>query len=91
MVVPKEKRGILLSFPTRENATPRPKNESCPECGCLETAYEVVIAEIKAIVRGPFPTVREKLTRLYHKQDERDRILAQLYSHKRENHLRKRA
>ena len=82
MVVPQQKRGILLSFPTRESVLPRPKSDSCPECERLDAAYEAVIAEIHAIVRGPFPTVGEKMTRLFQKQDERDRILALLYSHK---------
>jgi len=88
MVVPQQKRGTLLSFPMRESVLPRPKSGSCPECERLDAAYEAVIAEINAIVRGPFPTVGEKMTRLFQKQDERNRILAQLYSHKHKVHSR---
>jgi hypothetical protein len=87
----RQKRGILLLFPFRESATPRSTNESCPECKRLETAYQGAIDQIKAIVRGPFASVQEKLTRLFEMQDERDRNLAQLYSHKKKVHPRKTA
>jgi len=88
MVVPQQNRGILLSFPMGESVLPRPKSDSCSECKRLDVAYEAVITEINAIVRGPFPTVGEKMTRLFQKQDERDKILAQLYWHKHKVHSR---
>lgn len=88
MVVPEQKRGILLLFPPRESPTPRPKNESCPECERLEAAYQAAINEIRAVVRGRFASVREKLARLVESQNKRDRALAQLYSHTRELHRR---
>jgi hypothetical protein len=91
MKLPKQKPGVLLVFPSGENVTPRPTNESCPECERFEAAYQAAIDQINVIVRGPFMTVREKLTRLFDMQDERDRILAQLYSHKNKVHPRKTA
>jgi hypothetical protein len=57
----------------------------------LEAAYQAAIDQINAVVRGPFATVREKLTRLFEIQDERDRVLAQLYSHKNKVHPQKTA
>ena len=87
MVFPQQKRGILLSFPTRGSVTPRPKSDSCPECKRLDAAYEAVIAQINAIVRGPFPSVGEKMTHLFEKH-ERDKILGLLYSHKHNVHSR---
>ena len=89
MELPKQKRGVLLLFPSGENTTPPRKKESCAECERLESAYQAIINEINAAVRGPFASVGEKLTRLFQMQDERDRILAQFYSHKRELHPRK--
>jgi hypothetical protein len=91
MELPKQKRGVLLSFPSRESATPRLTDESCPECERFEAAYQAAIDHIDAIVRGPFATVGEKLTRLFEAQNERNRILAQLYSHKSKVHPRKTA
>jgi hypothetical protein len=88
---PKQKRGILLLFPSGENTTPPRKNERCEECERLESAYQSVIGQINATVRGPFASVGEKLTRLFQKQDERDSILAQTHSHKRQRHARKTA
>ena len=91
MELPKQKRGVLLSFPSRENAKPRPTNKGCPECERFEAAYQAAINQINVIVRGPFTTVREKLTQLFETQDKRDRMLAQLYSHKNKVHPRKTA
>lgn len=91
MELPKQKRGVLLLFPVGENTTSPRKNESCAECERLEAAYQSAIVQINAIVRGPFASVGEKLTRLFQKQDERDQTLAQLYSHKEKVHSRKTA
>lgn len=64
--------GDLAVLPHGESATPRAKTEGCPERKRLDAAYESVIAEIKAIVRDPFPSAGEKMGRLFQKEDERD-------------------
>jgi len=57
----------------------------------LDKAYQAVIDQIHAVVRGSFATLGEKLANLFQKQDERDRILSQLSLHKRETHSRRKA
>jgi hypothetical protein len=91
MKLPRQNRGVLLSFPARESATPRLTNQKCPECERLEAAYEAIIGEIKGVVHGSFASVGEKLARLSQKQDERDETLAQLYAHKHNIHSQKMA
>ena len=90
MELPKQQRGVLLSFPSREKATPRPAKDSCPECERLEVAYQTAIDGIQAAMRGG-RTVGEKLADIYRKQDERDRAIKEFYSHKAQAHARKTA
>jgi hypothetical protein len=85
----REKHGVLLSFPSREDTTPRKSNEGCPECERLESRIDAAIREIRAVVEGPFPSVRQKLACLFEKQDLRDRAIADFYSHKKSAHPRK--
>jgi len=90
MELPKQQRGVLLSFPSREKVTPRTANDSCPECERLEVAYQTTIDGIQAAMRGA-RTYSEKLADIYRKQDERDRVMREFYSHKAQAHSRKTA
>jgi DNA-binding response OmpR family regulator len=63
-------------------------SSKCPECQRLELAYETSIQEIHAVVNGSFKTVREKLNRLFQKQDIRDQAIRSLHTHKK-THYRK--
>lgn len=85
----KEMRGVLLPFPSRENSTLQVPHESCPECGRLESRVDAAISEIRAVVQSPFPSVGQKLARLFEKQDLRDRAMAAFYAHKKSAHPRK--
>jgi len=60
----------------------------CPECQRPELAYEASIQEIHAVVNGSFRTVREKLNRLFQKQDIRDQTIRSMHTHKK-THYRK--
>jgi DNA-binding response OmpR family regulator len=60
----------------------------CPECQRLELAYETSIQEIHAVANGSFRTVREKLNRLFQKQDIRDQIIRSLHTHKKTHYRR---
>jgi hypothetical protein len=89
---PRIRRGVVLPFPSTAATTIKPQTSTgCLECQHLEAAYRAVIKDINAAVRGPSASVGEKLTRIFAKQDERDRILAQLYAHKHKAHSRKSA
>jgi hypothetical protein len=87
----KQKRGVLLSFPSSRSEIPPKTTKRCPECERLEFAYETVIKEINSVVRGRFPSVEQKLMRLFDQQDVRDRALVVFYSHKKNLHSRKAA
>jgi hypothetical protein len=86
---PMQTRGVLLSFPSVENTTPRKSNGGCLECRMLESRIDAAINEIRAVVQSPFPSVGEKLARLFEKQDLRDGAIAAFYAHKRSAHPRK--
>jgi hypothetical protein len=83
----KQNRGVLLSFPVGENTTRRATQEGCQECDRLEAAYQAAIEGIQQAIRGP-ETLGDKLANMYLKQDERDRILQELYAHKSKAHSR---
>ena len=87
----REKRGVLLQFPSRENSTPQVPRERCPECARLESRIDAAISEIRAVVQGRFPSVGGKLARLFEKQDLRNKAIDAFYSHKRSAHPRKTA
>jgi hypothetical protein len=42
---PKQTRGVLLSFPSRENTAQRKSNEGCLECARLESRIDAAISE----------------------------------------------
>lgn len=86
-----ESRGVLLQFPCRESSTPQVPRERCPECARLESRIDAAITEIPAVVQGVFPSVGEKLARLFEKQDLRDKAIEASYTHKRNAHPRKAA
>ena len=90
MELPRHRRGVLLFFPSREGATPRPTNESCPECKRLERVCEAAFEAIQQALRGP-ASISEKITEMYRKQDERDRVMAELYKHNTAAHSRRTA
>jgi hypothetical protein len=86
---PKQNRGVLLHFPSRERSTQQVPDDRCPECKILESRIDDAIGEIRAVVQGPFASVRQKLTCLFEKQDLRDRAIADFYAHKKNAHPRK--
>jgi len=55
----------------------------------LEAAYQAAIEGIQQAIRGP-ETLGDKLAKMYLKQDERDRILRELYAHKSKAHFQTR-
>ena len=85
MELPAQKRGVLLFFPQREGTTTKLANESCPECKRLERAYGAAIEAIQLALRAP-TNISERLSVMYRKQDERDRILVELYEHRANAH-----
>jgi hypothetical protein len=88
--VPKQKRGVLLFFPSRESATPRPTTERCLECERLEEAIDDAVGAIHQAIRGP-ASLGEKLREMHRKQDERDQLMLDLYDHQANVHARKSA
>jgi hypothetical protein len=55
----------------------------------LESRIDAAINEIRAVIQTSFPSIGEKLTRLFEKQDLRDKAIAAFYAHKRSAHPRK--
>jgi len=90
MELPKQKRGVLLFFPSRESAIPIATPESCRECKRLERACDAAVEAIQHALRGP-GSISEKITEMYRKQDERDRVVAEFYNHKTAAHSKKTA
>ena len=90
MELPKQKRGVLLFFPSKESATPRPTKQSCPECRRLEDDCDAAMQAIQRVIRGAAST-SQKITEMYRQQDERDRVMAELYAQKAKAHSRKTA
>jgi hypothetical protein len=81
--------GVLLQFPFREDSKLQVRHDCCPECATLEARIDAAINEIHAVVKGSFPSVDQKLARLFEQQDLRDRAIAAFYIHKRIAHPRK--
>jgi len=88
MELPKQKRGVLLFFPLRESATPRPTTERCLECKRLEDAIDDAVGAIHQAIRGP-ASLGEKLKEMHRKQDERDQLMLEFYDHQAKVHARK--
>jgi|tagenome__1003787_1003787.scaffolds.fasta_scaffold20002946_1 hypothetical protein len=85
----KQSRGKLLLFPSRKITPPEP-SQGCPECERLARAHETAINEIKSATRGA-GSLGQMLARMHQNQDERDRAISVLYSHKQNAHAKRTA
>ena len=54
----------------------------CRECEDLERNYQRAVGHIKAVLRGNYSHLAERLKDLRHWQDRRDKAIRALYKHK---------